>query len=74
MRDNLIKQLFKKKVKKISLQEVANREGYGDVQDMLAFYLNESKVPACCQGECEVEPDGECMHGHPSVLIESNYI
>ena len=26
-------------------------------------------VPACCSELCEVEPDGECEHGFPSVLI-----
>lgn len=26
-------------------------------------------VPACCSSGCEVEPDGRCQHGHPSVLI-----
>lgn len=29
----------------------------------------DSVVPACCDEGCEVEPDGECEHGHPSVLL-----
>lgn len=30
---------------------------------------SDSVVPACCSEGCEVEPDGECEHGNPSVLI-----
>lgn len=34
----------------------------------------ESIVPACCSEGCEVEPDGECEHGNPSVLIKLGVI
>lgn len=30
---------------------------------------DDSIVPACCKEGCEVEPDGECEHGCPSVLL-----
>jgi hypothetical protein len=33
-----------------------------------------STVPACCDDLCEVEPDGYCEHGHPSVLLVSGLI
>ena len=33
-----------------------------------------SVVPACCDSDCWVEPDGYCEHGHPSVLIELKLI
>lgn len=29
----------------------------------------DSVCPALCEEGCEVEPDGRCEHGHPSVLI-----
>jgi hypothetical protein len=29
----------------------------------------DSIVPACCDEGCEVEPDGRCEHGCPSVLL-----
>ena len=29
----------------------------------------ESVIPACCSDGCEVEPDGTCPHGFPSVLL-----
>jgi hypothetical protein len=25
-------------------------------------------APACCEEYCDVEPDGVCPHGHPSIL------
>lgn len=31
--------------------------------------LLDSVVPACCDEGCEVEPDGRCEHGCPSVLL-----
>jgi hypothetical protein len=40
---------------------------YAEVElDELVF---ESIVPACCEDMCQVEPDGTCPHGHPSVLL-----
>lgn len=33
-----------------------------------------SIVPACCSEGCECEPDGECEHGCPSVLLASGLI
>lgn len=57
--------------KRISPRQIAEDEGYDDVLD----YLEEtgvgydSVVPACCEDGCEVEPDGTCHHGHPSILL-----
>lgn len=31
--------------------------------------LTDSIVPACCSEGCEVEPDGRCEHGCPSVML-----
>lgn len=31
--------------------------------------LTDSIVPACCDEGCEVEPDGRCEHGCPSVML-----
>lgn len=36
--------------------------------------LSDSIVPACCSEGCEVEPDGKCSHGFPSVLIAMGVI
>lgn len=55
----------------MSPARIAEDEGY----DCPIQYLEEtgigydSVVPACCEDGCEVEPDGTCSHGHPSILI-----
>ena len=36
--------------------------------------IMDSVVPACCSSGCQVEPDGHCEHGHPSVLLELGII
>ena len=38
-----------------------------DMYDMSS--MMDSVVPACCDAGCEVEPDGRCEHGHPSILL-----
>lgn len=55
---------------KISLNEVAEEYGYDSVEEMIDDYMFVSVVPACCSHGCEVEPDGRCPHGNPSILIE----
>ena len=40
----------------------------------LSDLIFDSVVPACCSEGCEVEPDGECEHGQPSVLLKLGVI
>ena len=35
---------------------------------------DDSIVPACCTEGCEVEPDGHCEHGCPSILLAAGII
>ena len=35
---------------------------------------DDSVVPACSSEGCEVEPDGKCEHGLPSVLLVAGLI
>jgi len=56
------------KPKRISASEAMRRNGL-TIED-----LNDSVVPACCDDGCEVEPDGHCPHGHPSVLLQMGMI
>ncbi len=35
---------------------------------------SDGTCPACCKEGCIVEPDGECEHGCPSVLIAAGLI
>jgi len=56
------------KPKRISASEAMRRNGL-TIED-----LNDSVVPACCDDGCEVELDGHCPHGHPSVLLQMGMI
>ena len=48
-------------------------EFYNNEQDLMEIAFD-SVVPACCKYYCEVEPDGYCYHGNPSILLELNLI
>jgi hypothetical protein len=54
---------------RISLQEALDNAGM-DFEAM----MNDSVIPACCSEGCEVEPDGRCEHGCPSVLLAMGVI
>lgn len=45
-----------------------------DIMEYSINQLNDSVVPACCVYGCEVEPDGHCQHGNPSILIDAGMI
>jgi len=39
-----------------------------------AALFGEENVPALCDAGCEVEPDGVCPHGCPSILRDAGRI
>ncbi len=40
-----------------------------EAMEAITEMVTESICPACCDEGCVVEPDGECEHGCPSLLI-----
>lgn len=58
---------------RLKLREWMAQEGYESFEDMEEI-LSDSVVPALCDEGCEVEPDGRCEHGCPSVLIAMGVI
>ena len=60
--------------RKLTLEEVAQDEGFDSIDELLNQYGLEDVVPACCEEGCRVEPDGKCCHKHPSILIEFGII
>jgi hypothetical protein len=60
--------------KRISINEVAERNDCKSVADLLDEYGLDSVVPACCDEDCQVEPDGHCEHGNPSILVDLGII
>jgi len=53
---------------RIRLAETLQRHG------LTLLECDDSIVPACCSEGCEVEPDGRCEHGCPSVLLAAGLI
>lgn len=45
-----------------------------EMMDALEEWSSDSVVPALCQDGCEVEPDGQCEHGCPSILVRMGVI
>lgn len=60
--------------RKLSLREVAENYGYDDTMELLEAASSDSVVPSLCEDGCEVEPDGRCEHGYPSVLLAAGLI
>lgn len=60
--------------RRLTLQEVADNNDCNTISDLLDEYGLESVVPACCSEECQVEPDGHCEHGFPSILVDLGII
>lgn len=61
----------------ISLKEFREEHSINngtDMQDALQEWSTDSVVPALCKMGCEVEPDGQCEHGCPSILIRLGMI
>lgn len=54
---------------RISVAKVAESEGFEDSYDLMVEFGMESVVPACCKEGCQVEPDGMCPHGCPSIML-----
>ena len=55
---------------KITLKEWLELNGYSTTAEALAEYSElDDSYPAICSEDCQVEPDGHCPHGAPSLLL-----
>jgi hypothetical protein len=55
---------------KITLKEGLAENGYATAEDALVEYSERDALyPAMCSENCEVDPDGHCPHGAPSLLL-----
>ncbi len=59
---------------RIKLAEVAENEDLDSVDELLEQFGHDSVMPACCKEGCQVEPDGRCEHGCPSILLAMSII
>lgn len=54
----------------ITLKEWLVQNGYSSAEEALAEYSELDDVyPALCSENYQVEPDGHCTHGAPSLLL-----
>ena len=59
----------------ITLQEWLAQNGYSSADEALAEYSElDDSYPALCSDGCQVEPDGHCPHGAPSLLLAMGLI
>ena len=59
-----------RKQMKITLKEWLVQNGYSNADEALADYSElDDMYPAICSEDCQVEPDGHCPHGAPSLLL-----
>lgn len=56
---------------KITLKEWLKANGYASAEHALVCLADEldGQCPALCSEDCQVEPDGRCPHGAPSLLL-----
>lgn len=60
---------------KLTLKEWLDRNGYSSVEEALAEYSESDAIyPALCTEDCQVEPDGHCPHGGPSLILAAGLI
>lgn len=70
---------YKQSLKDEEAIEKLKYASYYESKDIFSYMddpssLMDSVVDACCSQGCQVEPDGHCMHGHPSVLLDNDLI
>lgn len=61
----------------MTLKEFREEHGIQNGSDMMSAleeWSVDSIVPALCREGCEVEPDGTCEHGCPSILVKLGVI
>lgn len=55
---------------RLDVHEILEAEGYEDVTELLEEVIFDSRhCPAMCSEGCEVEVDGHCSHGFPSLAL-----
>lgn len=55
-------------------REEMGLEDWDDFMEFLEEVNSDGVVPALCTDGCDVEPDGRCEHGHPSILVAMGVI
>jgi hypothetical protein len=59
---------------RLTLEEFLEQDGRTLEDISQAVIFGEENAPALCDEGCEVEPDGTCPHGCPSILRAAGMI
>lgn len=61
---------------RVDNQRALELGGYESLEDVMeeSLFGPRPGVPSMCEHACEVEPDGKCQHGHPSILRANGLI
>ena len=59
---------------RITLQDFLSQDGRSLMEIAEAVMFGDENAPALCTEGCEVEPDGKCQHGCPSILRTAGLI
>jgi hypothetical protein len=54
---------------RISVERALENEGFTLGEWLVSNEAQDSVMPACCDEGCQVEPDGRCEHGCPSIAL-----
>lgn len=55
--------------KRLSIRETLDLYDYESIEDFCDQSIDDFAFPACCEDECQVEADGHCPHGYPSLPL-----
>jgi hypothetical protein len=58
----------------LTINEYLKRDGRSLTEIAGAVMFEDENAPALCDHGCEVEPDGKCCHGCPSILRAAGLI
>ena len=59
----------------LTLQEWLKLDNYSSLAEALNDFSELDDIyPALCDEDCQVEPDGHCPHGAPSLLLAAGLI
>jgi len=59
---------------RLTVEEFLARDGRTLDEILQTVVYGDENAPALCDHDCEVEPDGTCSHGCPSILLEMGLI
>ncbi len=57
---------------RLTMEEFLTRDGRTLDEILQSVLIGEENAPALCDHGCEVEPDGTCPHGCPSILLAAD--